>query len=419
MKKTFSIHRTWEHIRTVPGLGRNLIALLVLIVLGVISSSVILGNQRFVAPWEDRFEFSADFTQAPAINAGQHPKVLIAGVEVGQIKESALSPEGKARITMTLEPGQRIYRNARLVLRPSNPLNEMYVQINPGGPPAPELPPRGVIPVSQTVRPIQPDEVLNELDDRTQAAVRHLLVASDVALANAPKNLPAGLNEADTAMMKFRPLLVSLRERRENLARLVTALSEISTAVGHNKGRVTELMASTHKTLATLSERNGDLEQTIRELPGTSRELKNAMTGVGSLTGQLNPTLDNLNAAAKKLPQALRKTSDTMGNLGRAVRAARPVVSAAGPVVDDLRPLVGDVHRSLGDLEPTTRLLQPNSKLLVSYLTDLQAFIFNTSSVFSLSDKNGGFIRGHLTVPLPDGGAIPGSRDGNDGRRPR
>jgi phospholipid/cholesterol/gamma-HCH transport system substrate-binding protein len=415
VKKKFSLRRTWERVRTVPGLGRNVLTVIVLITLGVISASVILGNQRFILPWSDRYVFSADFAQAPAINPGQQPKVRIAGVEVGQITGSAVTGNGTARLTMSLEPGNTIYRNAHLVLRPTNPLNEMYVEVDPGGPPQPALPANGVIPVGQTERPVQPDEVLDHLDDRSRAALTNLLSASDVALANAPATLPGGLRAADGTMVAVKPVLDALAARRDNIAKLVTGLSRISGAVGHNDARLAELLDSTQSTLSVLAQHNTDVQATLAELPGTTDELRRAMDGVSGLTNRLNPVLDHLDQASAQLPDTLRKLGGTVDNLGATVAAAKPVVSAAGPVVRDVSPLVGEVHRSLADLEPVTRDLIPDSALLVSYLGDLQAFIYNTNGAFSLSDANGGFIRGHVAVPLPDAGVLPGTHGGNTG----
>jgi phospholipid/cholesterol/gamma-HCH transport system substrate-binding protein len=139
------------------------------------------------------------------------------------------------------------------------------------------------------------------------------------------------------------------------------------------------------------------------------------MTGVNGLTGELNPTLDNLRRASGQLPQALQRASGTVDELGRTVRAARPVVSAAGPVVDDLRPIAHQANTAFADLAPMSGDLGPDTKLITSYINDIQAFIYNTNGAFSLSDANGGFIRGHVAVPLPDAGVLPGSHGGNTG----
>jgi phospholipid/cholesterol/gamma-HCH transport system substrate-binding protein len=387
----------------------------VLFVLGITSASIILSNQSFIAPWSNRYEFSADFEQAPAVNPGQQPKVRIAGVVVGQITGSQVTNNGKARLDFSIDRGTPIYRDAHLVLRPTNPLNEMYVEVDPGGAPAKRLGEHGVIPESQTERPVQSDEVLNHLDQRTRSAVTDLLSSSDVALAHAPHALPAGLTATDATMQQVKPVLDSLAERRKNIARLVTAMSDISTAVGNDDGQLTDLLNSSDKTLSALSDHDGRLEAALQQLPGTTGELKHAMTSVNGLTGQLNPTLDSLHRAAGKLPKALRRTSSMVDQLGATVRSARPVVSAAGPVIKDLRPIVDRVRPAVSDLKPVGKNAQPDTRLLTSYIGDVQAFIYNTNGAFSLSDANGGFIRGHVAVPLPDAGVLPGSHGGNSG----
>jgi phospholipid/cholesterol/gamma-HCH transport system substrate-binding protein len=88
-------------------------------------------------------------------------------------------------------------------------------------------------------------------------------------------------------------------------------------------------------------------------------------------------------------------------------------------VVDDLRPIVDRANSSFRQLVPVSRNLNPDTAMITSYLNDIQAFFFNTNGAFSLSDANGGFIRGHVAVPLPDAGVLPGSHGGNDGRSPR
>ncbi|HWE90080.1 MAG TPA: MlaD family protein [Pseudonocardiaceae bacterium] len=415
MNRKFSIRRTWERIRTVPGLGRNVLAVTILIALGITSAAIILGNQRFIPPWAERYTFSADFIEAAAVNPGQQPLVRIAGVPVGQITDSQVTANGQARLTFSLEPGHQIYRNAHLVLRPTNPLNEMYVEVDPGGPPGTPLPAGGVIPASQTERPIQPDEVLDNLSSSSRAALTDLLETSDVALASAPQNLPSGLNATDATLVAFQPVLNALQTRRQNIAELVTALSEISTAVGHNDSRLSGLMDATEQTLTALSQNNSDLQSTLQQLPGTTNALRTAMTSVTGLSGQLDPALKNLGAASGQLPSVLRKLQGTVNSLGQTVQAAGPVVAEAGPVLQNLSPLVSNVRTALGSLAPLAGDLGPDTSTLVPYINDVQAFIYNTSGAFSLSDANGGFIRGHVTVPLPDAGVLPGTHGGNTG----
>lgn len=401
---TGNLRRSWQRIRTVPGLGRDVTALAVVVVLGLAAGGYLLSHYGVNPPGTRTFTFAAEFEDAPGVAPANHQEVRIAGIKIGTITGAEPTGNRTARVTMTLDSGTTVFRNAKLVLRTKNPLNEMYVEVAPGGPPAEPLPPGGTIPVSQTQRPVQAYEVLDKLDARTRAALSSLLIASDTALAHAPQQLPAALNALNRNSADLTPVFDALQTRREKISQLVTALSQLSAAVGDNDTRLTSLLDSLQQTLTTLDTRGGDVNATLAQLPGFNDQLRDAMNATSSLTGQLNPTLDGLNRASGALPPALSKLSGTADQLGRTAQRAGPVVDAAGPVVHDLRPVVGDLQGALSSLAPVTRRLDAATARLVPWMNDLSAFVYNTSSVLSLSDANGTLARGQVTV---DPNALP------------
>jgi phospholipid/cholesterol/gamma-HCH transport system substrate-binding protein len=398
-----------ERLKTVPGLRRDVTALGVLIVVGLISTLVIKSYLGGSAPWADQTIVKAEFAQVPGLNPKSQNSVTMAGVKVGTVTSSEATARGTAIITMTIEGDHRVYRNARAVLRPKNPLNEMQVEVNPGTPSGKVLPKGGLIPIAQTARPVQADEILSHLDERSQAAMTDLLLESDVALARAPKNLPAGLGATTDALDAAQPVVTALQTRRAKIAELVSALSDIAAATGKNDTRITHLAESTQQTLAVLAQGDGALRASLTQLPGLTAEVRKALTSTQSLTTQLDPTLDNLKKASGELPPALKRFESTTVNLGKTVRAAKPVLAKARPVIADLRPTVANATTSLGSLRQVTSRLDGDTQTVMTYLTDIRAFIYNTSSVFGAGDANGGIIRGHLLVPLPGAGVLPNS----------
>ena len=404
--------RVLERVRTEPGLKRNVLVLVVLIALAGVSGGVILTNQRVNLPWDDKFRFYATFAASPGVSPNHGQEVRIAGVPAGEIASVDVDDHGKARLELAVDPKYKIHDNATVVLRPKSPLNEMYVELNPGTAQSPQLAAGGVLPLSASQRPVQIDEVLGHLDDNSRAALTTLLQESDVALAAAPQHLPEGVNAADAVVRKLQPVLTALDARRDNIQKLVTSLRQVSQAVGDDGGRLSALADSLQTTLATLGQKHTSLDNALGQLPDLTGQLKQAMDAVQSLSGQLDPTLDNLKNASGTLPDSLEKVTSTVDRLSGTVDRLQPVVDKAAPVVADLRPYVHDLNVALPDLRATTSRLDPVTSALVKYLPDLGAFVVNTHSMTSMADANGGILRGMLeitptTLPLDLGKTLP------------
>jgi phospholipid/cholesterol/gamma-HCH transport system substrate-binding protein len=398
-----------ERLNTIPGLRRDVSALVVLIVIGLISAGVIKTYLGGSAPWSETTVVRAEFVAIPGLNPSSQNRVTMAGVKVGSVTAAEATERGNAMVTMTLDGNYQVYSDARAVLRPKNPLNEMQVELNPGTPAGTLLTEDDSIPLSQTEKPVQADEILDHLDDRAQTAITDLLVESDVALARAPQHLPQGLSSTTSTLQAARPVVEALQTRREAIAQLVTALSQISASVGSNDERITSLASATAETLTVLGEGDNALRASLEQLPGLSDELRAALSSTQSLTAQLDPTLVSLDEASTALPSALHRFTSTVGELDGVIQAAKPVLERAVPVIADLRPTVGNLHSSLVSLTGVTGRLDGDTQTVMSYLTDINAFVYNTSSVFGAGDANGGIIRGHLMVPLPGAGVLPNS----------
>jgi phospholipid/cholesterol/gamma-HCH transport system substrate-binding protein len=409
MKSHGKLSAQLERLNTVPGLRRDVAALAILMIVGVVAAVIIKTHLGGSAPWTDQTVVKAEFAQVPGLNPKSQNSVTMAGVKVGTVTKAEATKHGSAIITMKLTGDHDLYRNARAVLRPKNPLNEMQVELSPGTPAGKAMPRTGTIPLAHTETAVQADEILSHLDERSQVALTDLLLESDVALARAPQNLGKGVSATTDTLKVAQPVVEALQTRRAKIAKLVTALADISSAVGKDDKRITRLAGSTQKTLAVLADGDDALRASLKELPGLTDEVRNALTSTQELTEQLDPTLDSLHHASGALPPALKRLESTVGHLDDTVEAARPALKRARPVIADLRPTVANLETSVGSVRQVTNLLDGDTQTVMSYLTDVKAFVYNTSSVFGAGDANGGIIRGHLMVPLPGAGVLPNS----------
>lgn len=393
--------RTWERVRTEPGLTRNTFVTAGLIVLALVVGGIVLGQQRFIAPWEGRYELYATFAAAPGVSPGQGQEVRIAGVSVGQIVDAGVDDNGDARLQLSMDKQYRdkIFDNASVVLRPKSPLNEMYVIMDPGGPPGRPLPSGGVLPVGSSVRPVQVDELLSNLDDNARSMLTYLLAESDVALTNAPKTLPPGLDAVRLVGNDLRPVAEELAKRKEKLRTLVTALGEIAKGVGHDDKRLHQLGDGLQSTLGTLAANDKDVRATLNQLPDLLAQLRRATNSVQGLADELDPALRNLEDASDDLPKALDGLEDTASQLEDTIDPAKDFVREAREAVKDLRPFAGDAKKASGPLKEVGRTIDPITKAALPFLPDLGAFIVQTRSIVSLRDANSGILRGllHLT----------------------
>jgi phospholipid/cholesterol/gamma-HCH transport system substrate-binding protein len=390
-----------ERIKHEPGVARNVASLVVLMVFALVAGSYILTHQRFTAFWQKDTLVWASFKEAPSVAPGHGQEVRIAGVPVGEIRADRLGRRGDAELLLAIDKskyGKPIYENATVVLRPKSPLNEMYININPGGPPAQPVAQNGVLAMGNTRAPVPIDESLSHLDDKTRAALGDLLSASDVALAHAPEDLPPGLRATERLLRDLRPVVEQLDTRRAKIATLMTSLSEISGAVGGDDERLARLADSLQTTLGTLSRRNGELRSSFDRLPGFMDSLRSATDSVTGLSTQLNPTLKNVREASDTLPDSLDAFTDTEKKLHETLTHARPVAAKLEPVVGDLRDFTEDLNRSLVDARQITDRLDHVTGGTIPYLTDLRAFVYQTNSVMSLKDANGGIVRGLMQV---------------------
>lgn len=393
-RPTSRFGKFYERARSEPGLGGNILAYLFLVVVGLAAAGYFLTHERFNPPWENRYSVFVTFDKAPGVSPGKGQEVRIAGIEVGDIRGLSVLNSGKARLELSIDANQKVYSNARFVLRPKSPLNDMYIEINPGGPPGTVLTDGASLPVANTVRPIQIDEVLAHLDDNAQTAVTSLLSEADVALAHAPADLPKGLTATDATVTELKPVMDQLELRRDLLARLVTSLSQIAVAVGDDDERLTRLASSLQETLSTIGARDVDLNDALAELPEFSKQLRHASSGVNDLVKELDPTLRRLGDVHKDLPKALSKLDDSVDELDEFLQHARPTLRHAKPVLADLKSASPHLVNVTADLRPISKDLGPLTKTTVPNLDNLNAFFYNTNSVFSLRDANRGILRG-------------------------
>ncbi|WP_052665809.1 MlaD family protein [Nitriliruptor alkaliphilus] len=390
-----------SRLAAVPGFGRNVAVIVGAALLGLVTLTSILSSQQVIWPWQDRYVFQATFAETPGIAPGQGQEVRIAGVPSGWITDATVDERGRAVLTLSLDAEQGpVHRDARVVLRPKSPLNEMYVELDPGNSAAGTLAAGEALPIGRSARPIQIEEPLTHLDADVRTALRTLLAEADIALADAGAELPEGIDRAASTVEGLEPVVAALDRRSDLLRSLITDLGDVGTAIGGDEERLGRLIRSAEQTMRTLASSDDDLRATLEQLPGVSDALQRGATSVSDLTDALDPTLRDVAEATDRLPGTLEQVDTLIERADRTVDLLGPVVDQARPLLSDLRPLADDVRTGVEDLSRISPQLDPLTATAAARMGEFLPFIYNTQSLTSTQDAHGPIFRGLVAIDL-------------------
>lgn len=265
------------------------------------------------------FEIAALFDSASGLV--KNSPVQIAGIEVGRVKDIALSGS-QARVTMTIGKGIRIYSDAKAVLRTQGVLGDKYIEIQPGSDQAPKLMAGGVI--NSTRSTIELDHLLAKaipaMDDirSITSSLNEVLGTEEgkntlkETFSNVRKttedvrNITLGMTQGEGTIGK----LIKDEGLYRDMQATVSGLKNTVTQINEGQGTLGKflkddsLYLDTQKTLTSLQKVAGKIESG----EGTLGKLVNDET----LYTQTKETLTNLN-------QATQKINDGQGTLGKLV----------------------------------------------------------------------------------------------------
>jgi virulence factor Mce-like protein len=288
------------------------------------------------------YQISAVFSNAQEIRVKS--PVRIAGVNVGKVTEvDHLVTDGKGQqaavVKMELsDDALPIKQDATMEIRPRLFLEgNLFVDLHPGSPSAPEINSGSTVPIAQTSTSVQLDQVLTTL----QAPVRSDLQTFLVEFGNALDKYGGGAG----LQTNFRSSPAAYRYT-----------AEVNQAVlGTQPGDLTGLVVN--------------LDSFIRALNGHQAQLQDLVTNLGTVLNAFGKEGNALETAIFTLPQVLSEGQPALVNLNAALpqlrafarealpgaRSANPALDAANPFIAQLRALVAPDELSglVNDLRPT------------------------------------------------------------------
>ncbi len=356
------------------------------------------------------FDLNAELSTAQAVTPSEGQAVTVSGVTIGQISSVKLE-DGHAVVGLSIDDKYRglIHTNATALLRPRTGLQDIFLEVDPGGRPAPAAQQGYTIPVQNTLPNVHLDQIFSALDSDSQAYLKLLI-------GGGGRGLRGRGHDLQTVFHLFLPLHRDLAKvsraiarRRHALADLVTSLHQVNHAVAGRAPQLTSLIDASNRTLSAFAQENRSVSGTVARLPGTLRQATGTLRSVKTFADVLGPTARDLQAPAV----ALNRANHALIPFARTVtptvrRRIRPFVTDARPLVRNLRSPARHLAHATPDLTKTFGVLnhlfndaaydpsphdtQPyNGSKERSYLFWLAWADHNAISLFSTADANGVF----------------------------
>lgn len=322
---------------------------------------------------EEKPDVYAVFASASPLIEGNDVK--IAGVTVGKV-ESIEVKDGKALVGMSLdETAMPLHNDATAKIRPLSLLGERFVELDRGTPEAASLEGGATIPVSQTSTAVDIDQVLNALDEPTGQALAALLTTVGNGMADRGEKADGAIKALRPAMQDTDKLVKVLDGQSDALARMVTELQPVASAVAADEGKkLDRLLDATDELLRSTAAKQSELDATIEAMPGTLqtgrstlRALRGAATATTPTLANLRPTTAVLSELSSELSGFAAAGAPAMKDLQPVLERARTLLKAAGPVAASLRRSSPSVLRTARGLEPIGTELISNLRNVLDF----------------------------------------------------
>jgi len=254
--------------------------------------------------------------------------VRVAGVRVGKVSNVKLRPDGKAEVTLDIDPDVVLHPGASAHVANLGLLGEKYIELDPGPSNAP------VIPQEQSVvlhgsQPASMDDITNQVSaiandvKAITASLRGVMSgpAGEQRLVDIVENvrkiteqvrdlIAANRSNVDATMANARVISESLRVEIPRLANSLDRMAaQMSGTVGENREDVRHIVEN----LKALS---ADLKTTSDNLNAVTGQIRSGEGTVGKLLYS-NEAHDRLTAALGSVESGVNELRNTLGRVGK------------------------------------------------------------------------------------------------------
>jgi len=284
-----------------------------------------------------------------AQNLAEKSPVRIAGINVGEVAKVEPVPESNAaEVTMVIkDEGRPVHEDARIQIRPRLFLEgNLFVDMRPGSPSAPELPDGGTIPIQQTSNSVQLDQVLTTFQADVRGNLQLLLqeLGNGLTKYGGAEGLRELYRSGGPAYKNTALVNEALLGTKEgDLRGLVKNFDRVFVALNRNQPQLQDLVTNLRTVTGSFAAESAALRTSVAELPG--------------VLDAARPVFDNLNASFPALRAFAREALPGVQSTGPTIDVSLPFIRQLRALVSpsELRGLTADLRPTVPQLAKLTR----------------------------------------------------------------
>lgn len=335
-------------------------------------------------PGYDRgFLVTAQFSDSGGIFQGA--QVTNRGVTIGKVEKLTLTPTGVA-LSLRLKPGSRVQTPTKALVADRSAVGEQYVDLEPQSVAGPLLTNGSVIAVSMTAIPIQPTQLIVNLDD-----------------------LVTSVNTADVTTV-LTELGKAFNGSGDDLQRLIDASNQLTATAAQNLTQTLKLIQDSKPVLDTQRQLAGDFSSYTASLASLTGQLRSSDPDFRSLfkngTDSATVTQSLLDANTTSLPLLLDNLVSTAQVQMVRIPALRQILVTYPNVVAGgftVTPGDGTAHFGLVTTSTPAPCTAGYGSTTQRQPADVAPHASNLSAYCSQPTSSGQDIRGAANAPRPGG----------------
>jgi ABC-type transporter Mla subunit MlaD len=394
---------------------------IVVVILAIVAAVLLI---RSCNDDSDAYEVRAVFDNGAFVVPGID--VRVAGANVGSVssvdvsrpgEETGTDVPGKAIVVMNItDKGFQDWKDdASCIIRPQSLIGEKFLDCQvtqpraPGSDPPPSLKkiPDGQPGAGEYLLPIENNAQSVDLDlinniYRLPYAQRFRIILNELGagLATRGEDLRETVERANPALLQVNKVLAILASENKKLAQLAQDGEKNMSALAKKRKNMVNFFKNAGYTAEATAERGEDLQENLKNLPETLRQLRSDFNAVGKFADNAIPVFQYLKPAASDISEVQTKLGPfadagriSITSLGRATRAAGPDLVASKPIIHKLGTLSRKAYSPAANLNFFLKTLDQGGGF-----DDLMRVIYNTSSMLNGYDQYGHYQRTNLVV---------------------